>query len=632
MSTSTTPVKMNGLSDSLYSLICKIDNALIGASSLQPRNFDDHALNMAQPCSSKSLLHSAEVPSEPAAFEEVAYMEHENKSSASSETSITTKSTIWEVNDNDVSSYLEKLEHVRSHVELEDKTSDHHPIVSNCSRSSSLVEDDFSEISSDIIQNVKYHYEPVLFPYSKIEGSPFQLFNVDMLDSSTLYSHCFNSSKRHAAYYGEYPYTYGNSFHPPKPFSENPYLQKILSYAEIVIPGIKFNSAMVHKYENGKACMPFHSDDEEEIIDGSTIVTISFGESRFIEFKNKTSGSIICQKLKHGDVFVMDKSSQSHYLHSIPPDTNVDLKTRISVTLRYVSAPKDMTVIDTYSLVSSATTLSPTTTVTSFLLDLQHEENEDMSPPISVPVPEPWLAGPSRDLSNQVRSHQKTQPKLLDNIHPSRRGTCNPSNEPVMQGPKQLDHALFISSSMFRNIDMDRLTTKDLKASKLFYPGADAARMLENIKNDSKFTSLQKSTITKVFILTGSNNIDNIYLNRNNISSDKSFADIRRLLEFLKSSLPFAIINVLNILPRKSVDRCNIINNLNTNIELFCKKQGRLNYINTYSNFMFSNSDGSRRNSFFMPGGYHGSDNVHLNAMGVVRLGRHLKFLAHQNL
>lgn len=619
----------NGLSDSINSLICKIDNALGNAHTIQMQNYNEQTSNMTQSCFNQSPPHSVEVLGEPAAFEEVAYGGYEHQSSVSSKTStITSKSTVWDVQDKDISSYLEKLEHMKSLEAQDDRIS----IVSNISSFSSLIEDEVSDISSGAINDVKCYSAPhVVFPYSKLEGSPFQLFNIDMLDRSTKYSHNFNSSKRQAAYYGEHPYSYGNSSHPCRPYSENPYLEKILSYIEIVIPGIKFNSAMVHKYETGKAFMPFHSDDEEEILDGSTIVTISFGASRFIEFKNKASGSIVCQKLDHGDVFVMDKQSQSHFMHSIPPDTNSDLTTRISITLRHISAPKDIA-IDTYSLVSSVTATSPTTTVTSFLLNLQHEDNEhdngDKS--FSVPVPESGLADPPGYFLSSDESDQEYQPKLLDDIHPSRRVTLN-TYESVIQVPKQLEHALFISSSMFRNIDTDRLSSKDITASKLFYPGADAVRMLENIKSDPKFTSIQKDSISKVFILTGSNNIDNIYLKKNNASVNKSVADIKRLLEFLKSSLPSATINIINILPRKSVDRCHIISHLNSNIEVFCKTQARINYIDTYSNYMFSNSDGSRRNNFFMPGGYYGNDNVHLNAIGVVRLGKHLKFLAHQN-
>ena len=43
---------------------------------------------------------------------------------------------------------------------------------------------------------------------------------------------------------------------------------------------------------------------------------------------------------------------------------------------------------------------------------------------------------------------------------------------------------------------------------------------------------------------------------------------------------------------------------------------------------MFSNIDGSRRSEFFNLQGRFGTDNAHLNAIGVVWLGKHLKYLA----
>ena len=65
--------------------------------------------------------------------------------------------------------------------------------------------------------------------------------------------------------------------------------------------------------------------------DNSKIITISFGETRFMEFKNIETGSIFNQKLVHGDVMIMEKASQSLFTHSIPKDCDNSLKTRISV-------------------------------------------------------------------------------------------------------------------------------------------------------------------------------------------------------------------------------------------------------------------------------------------------------------
>ena len=477
---------------------------------------------------------------------------------------------------------------------------------------------EFSDISSNLINNLD---EPSpVFPFTMLKGSPFHLFDVEELDRATEYSQFFSNSKRHAAYYGEHPYSYGKTSHPAKPFSENQYLQKIASYIQIVIPGVCFNSAMVHKYHDGHSFMPHHADNEEEIVDGSSIVTISLGETRFIEFKNALSGSKVSQKLTHGDVFVMSKSTQSYFTHSIPPDQKTLLKPRLSVTFRLISAPDSN---NRYSPISPVSELSPTTTVTDFLMDLTERERPegyvgDVTP-ILPPIP---------SISHKA-PEILPRPKLLDNIHPSRLKSSSAGHPINPSEPKPPEKVLYISSSMFRNIDPDRLSSKDQEASKLFYPGADAARMLLNVKKDQYFGNIDKNDITKIFILTGSNDIDNIH--RNNLPIGNSISDITELIRFLGSSCPNANINVLNILPRQSYTRCQIINAINSEIKNFCDQSEQFTFIDTYENFMFSNHDGSRRNKFFMPPGRFGPDNVHLNAVGVVRLGKHLKYLAHQN-
>ena len=128
----------------------------------------------------------------------------------------------------------------------------------------------------------------------------------------------------------------GEHIMPPQPFSENKYLQKILSYLEIVIPGVTYNSAMIHKYNCGDAYLPHHADDEDEIVENSQIITISLGESRFIEFKHANTGSVVCQKIKHGDIFIMNKLSQGLYTHSIVKDCNSSLGPRMSITVRLI--------------------------------------------------------------------------------------------------------------------------------------------------------------------------------------------------------------------------------------------------------------------------------------------------------
>ena len=88
------------------------------------------------------------------------------------------------------------------------------------------------------------------------------------------------------------------------------------------------------------------------------------------------------------------------------------------------------------------------------------------------------------------------------------------------------------------------------------------------------------------------------------------------------------MINLINILPRFSCVRNSVINYLNMFINDLCYRNPYyMNYVNTEaSRNLFSNKEGYRKDEYF---NQRGTDNVHLNILGIVRLGKHLKYLAH---
>ena len=115
-------------------------------------------------------------------------------------------------------------------------------------------------------------------------------------------------------------------------------------------------------------------------------------------------------------------------------------------------------------------------------MELQEDQiiNENhISHILEIPVPQPAL------------SKLETMPQqlLLDKVHPSRISKLTKANcqqqKPAedwshnrYNGPnstKPCKQTLYISSSMFRNLDAKRLSSKDQWATKLFYPGADSA-------------------------------------------------------------------------------------------------------------------------------------------------------------
>ena len=124
-----------------------------------------------------------------------------------------------------------------------------------------------------------------ILPYQEMHGDAFKFFSADDLENSTEFTHFF--SNRASVYYGSQSYTYGKTTHEPKDFAENPYLLKLLNYVDIVYPDIRYNSAMINLYKSGADFIPHHSDNEEDIVDDSIILTISLGSVRTIEFIDK---------------------------------------------------------------------------------------------------------------------------------------------------------------------------------------------------------------------------------------------------------------------------------------------------------------------------------------------------------
>lgn len=480
-----------------------------------------------------------------------------------------------------------------------------------------------NEVTSvDTIDNGTYSlitHKPVHVPYTMLSGSPLHLFNVIHLDESTDFTHNFQN--RSAVYYGKYPYNYSGISHPPRPFSDNHYLLNIISYMKIVMPGLKFNSALLNKYNDGTSCMPPHSDSEHEIDPDSQIVTISFGATRTMEFINTANQSVSLVKLSHGDVMIMDKASQSYYTHAIHPESCS--QTRISVTLRNISPPDQ-----------AITPHRPpplecdNSTITKFLIELNehqdtHQGYEYQDQHHDVYNNQYQEEHLHRD-GYQVGYHKPTlRPNLRE---PNYKNMPQQHTQNKELTDNNTQNTIYISSSMFRGLDRSKMSSKDQTADVFFYPGADAHRMLLRLKADQRFQSLMRTSITKIFLLTGSNNIDSIYYGSKSLQP--AYNDISDLVTYLQQRFPQTEINILNILPRQTKGRNDVIAAINSHIKSLCERSAsqQLKYIDTISNNIFSYRNGMQKSQFFSPMGY---DNVHLNKSGISRLAKHLKYIAH---
>lgn len=547
--------------------------------------------------------------------------------------------------------------------------------------------------SSPIIDNI------LVNPFSKLDNMPFQLFDVSKLEDTT--TDYLKLGSRSVAYYGDYPYTYSGISHSARPYSDNKYLLHILSYVQIVLPDIKFNSAMIHRYPNGNSIIPRHSDDEECIHSESNIVTISLGETRSMEFQNKQTGLIKHVDMLHGDVLIMSKESQKYYTHAIPADASNNI--RFSVTLRQINPLSQGT---TATNVASSNVNDSQSTVTEFLYNMScmpaannnptypyidpqpvqpflesndgyqdevyhySQPEQTQGPPLVIPritkpSPKPnhsnqfpqrkqnpithtldrqrsqfnwhregWQPqAPVLRAGNQRNQQQSVFPP--EEMHPSRsnqsQGVTNhrTTNHRTTQFKRQED-VVFISSSMFADLDAHKLSSANIKSHVFFYRGADAYRMMTKLKDDASVQELAKrNTVSKVFLLTGTNNIDPICYQKQSIND--GCASITKTVEYVKGLFSSAIVNVVNILPRVMENRRHVITQLNCHIKSLCETSpgNRLRFIDTYDIKIFTFPNGSRKSELFKYTFRNDMDNVHLNNYGVVKFGRHLKYLAH---
>ena len=437
-------------------------------------------------------------------------------------------------------------------------------------------------------------------PYSLTPGHPFSQFDVNTLDKEITYSHDLSSRK--IKFFGDVPYQYSEIVHQPCSIPEDSYLLQITDHVKALFPNFTFNSVLINKYVNGSGYIPMHSDDEKCIRPNSNILTVSLGETRIINFqpKFKSHGSDLSTNLEHGDVFIMSSNSQKLFKHGIPKDCSKSM--RISLTFRDLVWPQTETIPSPGALIIEG-------------------------------IPSPTQVETVQEKAN---IHNLQVPFELGNSQQMQQDTREATAEPV-----QKVDTLFISSSMFADMDHTKLSSSNHSAAVFFYRGATAGGILNKLQHDPDFNDIDASSIKQVFLLCGTNDVDNILhvqrSNHSNINIDsdnydehkflKTIHDMHNLVNFLHNRNFKARINILNILPRASISRNRVINNLNQYLMNLCNQLERSTFINTEFRInLFSSHDGFRKMPYFKQ---IGSDNVHLNKEGVVRLGKHLKYLSH---
>lgn len=141
-------------------------------------------------------------------------------------------------------------------------------------------------------------------------------------------------TKRKVAWYGEknFKYTYSNTTKEALPWIKELVELKQLIEAKT---GEKFNSCLLNLYHDGNEGMAWHSDAEKDLKKNGAIGSLSFGAERKFAFKHKETKETVSLVLQHGSLLVMKDTTQTHWLHRLPP-TKLISKPRINLTFRTI--------------------------------------------------------------------------------------------------------------------------------------------------------------------------------------------------------------------------------------------------------------------------------------------------------
>ncbi|MDT3405623.1 alpha-ketoglutarate-dependent dioxygenase AlkB family protein [Mucilaginibacter terrae] len=139
-------------------------------------------------------------------------------------------------------------------------------------------------------------------------------------------------TKRMVAWYGnnDYSYTYSNTTKHALPWTTELLQLKVLVEQHT---HTSFNSCLLNLYHDGNEGMGWHSDDEKALGRDSTIASLTLGTERKFAFKHRQTKYNTSVFLQNGSLLVMQGTTQTHWLHSLPKTTQVT-RPRVNLTFR----------------------------------------------------------------------------------------------------------------------------------------------------------------------------------------------------------------------------------------------------------------------------------------------------------
>jgi len=197
-------------------------------------------------------------------------------------------------------------------------------------------------------ENLHHHSTQNLLPYDGIVNYHGQIFTAseiedffNLLSTGINWEHdevmMFGKkiiTKRKVAWYGEKPFDYTYSHVKKTALYWNDTLKAIKDKVEKA-SGETYNSCLLNLYHNGEEGMGWHTDNEKELKKEGAIASVSFGAVRKFAFKHKKTQEKVELTLDNGSLLVMKGTTQSHWLHRLPPSKKITTP-RINLTFRTI--------------------------------------------------------------------------------------------------------------------------------------------------------------------------------------------------------------------------------------------------------------------------------------------------------
>jgi alkylated DNA repair dioxygenase AlkB len=140
---------------------------------------------------------------------------------------------------------------------------------------------------------------------------------------------------RLTAWYGDFGTDYSAAGKVSNPL---PWTEELLMIKHKVEPlaGIAFNSVLLNYYRDGNDSVAWHSDRESVLGRNPIIASVSFGQVRSFDIRNKADhAEKYSVRLEHGSFLLMKAGLQEHWEHRIAKSAKA-MKERINLTFRVV--------------------------------------------------------------------------------------------------------------------------------------------------------------------------------------------------------------------------------------------------------------------------------------------------------